>query len=436
MRTLLALLSVLPLLVVALPQGMQRPMLLDEVKSGKLDSNMTHDCYTSTINNQIVCVSSIVVPNPGQNNIDWGTTKSTQYCGHMEYSLGGVDAKYYFWLVMSEKNPSTDPLVLWLNGGPGASSLLGLFTQWGPRLLQREAPKDKTPRVLKSNPNRVTENMSWVFLEQPVGVGFSSSNVKTSFSDDAAADVMLFLHGFMNHDFVHKEKAIKFNDNPFHIAGESFAGHYVAAIGDAIVRGPWKPRNFQSLIIGNGLLDYKLAPAAFRDLFCPRTGHTPLLEVPKKNNLDAMCLMIDKYKDKCINAIVTCQNARQCDPVGNACFNVMTKWNKDMDRDLYDFSKSLDDQEYRESYHLDGLVKFINSQLEGKTIGVEPKYSPDGKTLENAWRYLDNSVKDRFRDSGDYCKSYLGVLQNVLNNGIKVLLYAVSLPLLFISHDR
>lgn len=62
----------------------------------------------------------------------------------------------HYWLVLSESEPETDPLVVWLNGGPGASSLLGYFTELGP-LFTNDAselhPTDGVPELFY-NPHR------------------------------------------------------------------------------------------------------------------------------------------------------------------------------------------------------------------------------------------------------------------------------------------
>lgn len=55
------------------------------------------------------------------------------YSGYLQGSTGNVQLHYVF--VEAENNSDTAPLVLWLNGGPGCSSLLGMFTENGPLLV-------------------------------------------------------------------------------------------------------------------------------------------------------------------------------------------------------------------------------------------------------------------------------------------------------------
>ncbi|CAJ0610264.1 unnamed protein product [Cylicocyclus nassatus] len=131
-----------------------------------------------------------------------------QYSGY----LNGVTGNYlHYWLLESQTNPQTDPLVLWLNGGPGCSSLMGLLSELGP---------------FHPNPDGITlfENVySWnkaanmLFLESPRNVGFSIQNLTLNpddvYNDEKTAyDSMLALKDFLN---VYPE----YNGRPFFITG-------------------------------------------------------------------------------------------------------------------------------------------------------------------------------------------------------------------------
>lgn len=52
------------------------------------------------------------------------------YSGYI--NLPGTQKYYHYIFVPSTGKPSTDPVVLWLNGGPGCSSLDGFFYEHGP----------------------------------------------------------------------------------------------------------------------------------------------------------------------------------------------------------------------------------------------------------------------------------------------------------------
>lgn len=156
------------------------------------------------------------------------------------------DSNIYFWFFPSADNPDEDPVVLWLNGGPGASSLTGLFEENGPFIVN----SDDTISLREYSWHR---NHSVIFVDQPVGVGFSTTNEggfaqnETKVGEDMVVVLTQFFQLFP-----------KLQNNSFFISGESYAGKYLPAIGHAILNhNPTAELklNLQGILIGDGWTD-------------------------------------------------------------------------------------------------------------------------------------------------------------------------------------
>ncbi|KAI4971105.1 hypothetical protein ZWY2020_002019 [Hordeum vulgare] len=158
----------------------------------------------------------------------------------------------FYWFFEATHDVSSKPLVLWLNGGPGCSSLgFGALEELGPLLIQKGTPE------LRLNPHAWNKEANLLFLEQPAGVGFSYTNTTADlerFGDDLAADdAYTFLVNWF-------ERFPQFKGHDFYIAGESYAGHYVPHLAEKIVEQNKKVHkskhiNFKGFMIGNAAID-------------------------------------------------------------------------------------------------------------------------------------------------------------------------------------
>ena len=61
---------------------------------------------------------------PGKEGVCETTKGVNSYSGYIDIS---PTSHTFFWFFEARKNPETAPLTLWLNGGPGSDSLIGLF---------------------------------------------------------------------------------------------------------------------------------------------------------------------------------------------------------------------------------------------------------------------------------------------------------------------
>ncbi|KAF5358649.1 hypothetical protein D9758_007744 [Tetrapyrgos nigripes] len=135
-----------------------------------------------------------------------------------------------------------EPWVIWLNGGPGASSSLGLLTENGPLQVTGDF-------------NIVTNNFSWdhladvFWVDQPVGTGFSTSDASgyVPGEDQVGRDFVGFLSNLVR---VFPSLATR----PFYLTGESYAGTYIPYITKELFSTQFPPVNLKKISIGDGTI--------------------------------------------------------------------------------------------------------------------------------------------------------------------------------------
>ncbi|VDO71668.1 unnamed protein product [Haemonchus placei] len=169
-----------------------------------------------------------------------------QYSGFLR---GSATHMLHYWLVESEMvDPTQAPLVLWLNGGPGSSSLEGLFFENGPFRIGKDG------QTVTRNPYAWNQFANVLYLESPVGVGYSYSTdgQLPQYSDDVtAAENYVALVDFFN---LYPE----YQTRPFYTTGESYAGVYIPTLSALLIQGIQNGTlniNYKGLAIGNGVLN-------------------------------------------------------------------------------------------------------------------------------------------------------------------------------------
>ncbi|KAJ5787208.1 Peptidase S10 serine carboxypeptidase [Penicillium paradoxum] len=148
----------------------------------------------------------------------------------------------FFWLFQTEQPAYDDNLIIWFNGGPGCSSLIGLTTGNG-------------PITFDGNSTRFTRNHhSWtklgnvLYVDQPVGTGFSTASSPYPVKDNAqvTSNFTQWLREFFEY-FPHlKLKQI-------HMMGESYAGIYIPYFAFGLLNDNNSlPLNVRSITLGDG----------------------------------------------------------------------------------------------------------------------------------------------------------------------------------------
>lgn len=222
---------------------------------------------------------------------------------HTGYLNAGGNVDYFYYLATSRSaTPNVEPLVLWLTGGPGCSSILALFVENGPC---RPTKKDADGRWgVARNPSSWNEAANVLWVDQPVGVGYSSPGVPSEQveTERQVADRMLdFMLNFYR-------KFPQYLHVPLFVTGESYGGHYVPAVASRMLQ--WQHRGVGSLAgiaIGNGMVDAVLQYRSKADMaFTGGKGGSLTKGVVDKPTYEFM----KEHMSKCEDGILACRQFR------------------------------------------------------------------------------------------------------------------------------
>ncbi|KAJ2968602.1 hypothetical protein NQ176_g9098 [Zarea fungicola] len=166
--------------------------------------------------------------------------------------------------------------------------MLGLFMELGPATI------DKKGKVV-INPSSWNSNASVIFIDQPVNVGYSYGSGTVSNTAAAAKDIYALLTLFF-HQFP------EYANQDFHIAGESYGGHYVPIMATEILSHKDRNINLKSALIGNGLTDGYTQYEHYRPMACGDGGYPAVLD-------ESQCRSMDNALPRCQSLIQSCYNS-------------------------------------------------------------------------------------------------------------------------------
>lgn len=344
-------------------------------------------------------------------------TTDEYICGNTPNEAGYIklankkDDHYFYWFFEAQNDPETAPLVIWLTGGPGGSSMLALFLENGPCRIQPDLST-------KVHPYAWTNNANMIWLDQPTTVGFSYGAAEDEDFDesDAGENLYWFLQGFL-------EKHPEFGGREFFLTGESYGGHYVPGAAHYIWQqsrlGNPSPGaraiNLQGIAIGNGWTDPVVQYKHQGDILDNEYNVTLLTEQQVEQ--------FEKDMPTCIEMTTACQErfaARDanrtgiCNDAQAFCYDKIVGPFREFNtgRNPYDIREKCDWVDFGFCGGVPSLEAFLNQT---KVLEYVHAAGP--------WVAGSDTVGYDFMVWGDYSSAVDDYVKDLLDGGIRVLLY-------------
>lgn len=167
-----------------------------------------------------------------------------QYAGFLSIN-GSLDSGLFFWFIPKPgfENDTSIPVTLWLNGGPGFSSIFGLFVENGPFRIDGRAGGYN----ITLNEYAWTNVSHMLYIDNPIGVGYSYAANRSVLGHNEHTIAYDLYQGLL--DFFSIFPTYK--SNPFVISGESYAGKYIPTLSTFILNQENNEINLKKVLMGD-----------------------------------------------------------------------------------------------------------------------------------------------------------------------------------------
>ncbi|PFH47152.1 hypothetical protein AMATHDRAFT_152834 [Amanita thiersii Skay4041] len=306
----------------------------------------------------------------------------------------------WFWYFAARNNPETAPLVLYVDGGPGVSGMIGLLQEHGPCRITNDSSS------VTLNSHSWNNEVNMIYLDQPVGVGFSTGEMVIDTSPKAAADVWSFMQVFLN-----DTRFSSFQGRPLGVWSQSYGGHFAPAITARFLEQnaqidagavSGQKLNLKFLGIGNGMTD----PLTQYPLYAEYAANNPYYPLTNASNI---CRARAAFSDPggCRDQIQNCYTTDS----NSICSQAIQFCN---DKILFSLVDEVD------MYYIlakqpnpypANITNFTNNIA--PIIGGQKKFSP-GST----------EIVAKFFASGDWMRNFRPDLETTIKAGVRTLIYA------------
>ena len=307
-----------------------------------------------------------------------------------------------FWWFYGAHDQQRDklPLVLWLQGGPGASGTgFGNFEEIGP--LYQNSTARKTTWIQKTNV---------LFIDSPVGAGFSYVTDPVAYTRNVtqiADDLLVVFKAFLKNLTI-------FEDAPFYIFGESYGGKMAAEFGQRLYETIERKEikcNFKGVALG----DSWISPVDSILSWGKYLYQYSLLDTQDLRAVQSSAGQVVNYFDQGLYKKSTAYWSKTRDLVSLFTDNVnvynVLQHNASPFRDSNDIIERLYDR-HLAVYYQNNLKSFMNTVIR-KKLGIIPDNVTWGSQATDTFNY----------QSEDFMKPAIKAVDYLISKGLKIIVY-------------